>query len=301
MKKIIIFIIIAFLIFACKQETETASAPIGKMSYAQIDSMLHANVMAGHTLTDRIGLYSEMFLGTPYSWTATGDGPYALMEKYPLVNFDSTNCMVYCEHVLALSISDSWDNFFNNLQKIRYRDGIIGMKTRNHYTMADWLPENSWLLDDVSREVGGEFTESMTRTISHEEFFRNKGITDMRYVKLDRSITVDYVPMELLGAVKENIHSGDIVAMLHAKKNDIFSAHMLMIVEKPDGLYFREASTSKYTTFETPFDTWVKEKSGSEKYAGLAVMRIRKDLNTAGAIVLPWKIPDLKIIVEKEG
>ncbi|MDZ7795604.1 MAG: DUF1460 domain-containing protein [Candidatus Marinimicrobia bacterium] len=289
MKKIIVFIIIAFLIFACKPETETTSAPIGKMSYAQIDSMLQKNVIAGFTITDRIKLYSKMFLGTPYSWTATGDGPYALMETYPLVNFDSTNCMVYCEHVLALSISDSWDNFFNNLQNIRYRDGIIGMKTRNHYTIADWRPENSWLLDDVSRKIGGEYTRSLTRTISHEEFFRNKGITDMRYVKLDRRMTVDYVPMEHLADVKARIRNGDIVAMLHAKKDDIFSAHMLMIVEKSGELYFREASTSNYSTFETAYDTWLEQKSGSERYAGLAFMRVRDDLNTAGAVVLPGK------------
>ncbi|MDZ7821492.1 MAG: DUF1460 domain-containing protein [Candidatus Marinimicrobia bacterium] len=294
MKKTAVLLCISLLIAACKPGTQISPAPIGNMSHAQIDSMLQANVLAGYTVTDRIEIYSEMFLGTPYSWTATGDGPYALRERYPLVNFDSTNCMVYCEHVLALSISDSWDNFFNNLQKIRYRDGIIGMKTRNHYTMADWLPENRWLLDDVSREVGGEFTKSLTRTISHEEFFRKKGITDMRYVKLDRSMTVDYVPTEHLGQVKKKIRSGDIVALLHAKKDDIFSAHMLMIVEKPDGLYFREASTSNNSTFETPYETWLEQKSGSERYAGLAFMRVRDDVNTAGAVILPWKIIDLK-------
>ena len=137
-----------------------------------------------------------------------------------------------CEHVLALSISDSWDNFFNNLQNIRYRDGIIGMRTRNHYTMADWLPENRWLLDDVSRIVGGKYTKSVTRTISHKNFFKNKGITDMRYVLPDREITIDYVPKEYLLNVEKNIKSGDILALIFANKTDIFSAHMLMVIEK---------------------------------------------------------------------
>ena len=195
LKKLSIFIIIAGLILSCSPKQEEPKAAIGRMTHAQIDSLLKANAKKDLTITDRIHLYSEMFLGTPYSWTATGDGPYALLETYPMVNFDSTNCMVYCEHVLAMSISDSWDNFFNNLQQIRYKDGLIGMKTRNHYTMADWLPENSWILDDVSAWVGGEYTASMTRTISHEEFFRGKGMDDMRYVKHDRRMTVDYVPI----------------------------------------------------------------------------------------------------------
>jgi hypothetical protein len=281
------------LMFSCGQD-KGSPAEIGQMSYAQIDSMLKVNADKGLTVTDRIKLYSNMFLGTPYSWTATGDGPYALLETYPLVNFQETNCMVYCEHVLALSISDSWDNFFNNLQQIRYKDGIIGMKTRNHYTMADWLPENNWILDDVSAEVGGEYTASMTRTISHENFFKGKGINDMRYVKHDRKITVEYVPMEHMKDVKSRVKNGDIVAMLFADKDNVFSAHMLMIVEKDGDLYFREASTTNYSTFETEYDEWLDWKGTWDKYAGIAFMRVKDELNKPNAVVLPWKIKDLK-------
>ncbi|MBW6458451.1 MAG: DUF1460 domain-containing protein [FCB group bacterium] len=294
MKKFIIFFIIAIMMFGCKPEDPAQRSEIGDMTSAQIDSMLRVNAKKDYSVTDRIRLYSEMFLGTPYSWTATGDGPYALLETWPLVSFDSTNCMVYCEHVLALSVSDSWDHFFNNLQQIRYKDGIIGMKTRNHYTMADWLPENAWLLDDVSRKVGGEYTASMTRTISHDTFFRGKGMTDLRYIKPDRRITVEYVPMEHLDKVKANIRNGDIVAMLFAKREDIFSAHMLMIVEKEGKLYFREASTSNYSTFETEYDAWLESKASSTRYAGIAFMRVKDEINKSNAVVLPWKISELK-------
>jgi len=294
MKKIIIILIVAAFIFGCKPETPAQRSEIGEMTSAQIDSMLRVNAKNNYSVTDRIRLYSEMFLGTPYSWTATGDGPYALLETWPLVSFDSTNCMVYCEHVLALSISDSWDHFFNNLQQIRYKDGIIGMKTRNHYTMADWLPENAWLLNDVSRKVGGEYTASMTRTISHDTFFRGKGMDDLRYIKPDRSITVEYVPWEHLDKVKENIRNGDVVAMLFANREDIFSAHMLMIIEKEGKLYFREASTSNYSTFETEYDTWLQERASSRRYAGIAFMRVKEEINKRNAVVLPWRITELK-------
>lgn len=293
MKKTALIFLAIFLLISCTVSNEPSSA-IGKMSYAEIDSMLMVNAKMDYSITDRMKLYSEMFLGTPYSWTATGDGPYALYEKYPLLNFDSTNCMVYCEHVLALSISDSWDNFFNNLQNIRYKDGIIGMRTRNHYTIGDWLPENRWLLEDVARKVGGEYTRSLTRTISHENFFAKKGIRDLRYVKHDRLITCDYIPMKDLDKIKQNFRNGDIVAMLFAERDDIFSAHMLMIYEKEDDLYFREASTSTYGTFETPFDEWLKTKKEQKRYAGLAVMRIRDEYNRPNAVVLPWDIPELK-------
>lgn len=294
MKKFLPIIFILLLMFSCGQKEVKSPAPIGNMTHTEIDSMLRVNAEKDLTITDRINLYSKMFLGTPYSWTATGDGPYALLETYPLVNFQETNCMIYCEHVLALSISDSWDNFFNNLQQIRYSDGMIGMKTRNHYTMADWLPENSWLLDDVSAKVGGEYTAQMTRTISHYNFFKSKGMDDLRYIKADRTITVDYVPMGHMKDVKDRVKDGDIVAILYANKDNVFSAHMMMIIEKAGKLYFREASTTSYSTFETEYDEWLAWKGVNKKYAGIAFMRVKDKLNTKNFVILPWEISLLK-------
>ncbi|MDD3807598.1 MAG: DUF1460 domain-containing protein [Candidatus Marinimicrobia bacterium] len=270
------------------------TAFISRLSYVQIDSMLQANARRDLTMTDRMALYSEQFLGMPYSWTATGDGEWALYENQPLFNFDSTNCMVYCEHVLALSISDSWDNFFNNLQHIRYKEGIIGMSTRNHYTMADWLPENIWLLNNVSQSVGGSYTKTMTRTISHKTFFKEKGITDLRYVKPDRTLTIDYIPLNDLYKVKDHFQNGDIIALIFAQRDDIFSAHMAMMIKKKDGFYIREASNSKWTTFETAWDPWLKSVQNRKKYAGIAVMRIHSELNTPNRVILPWEIKTLR-------
>ncbi|MEA1986763.1 MAG: DUF1460 domain-containing protein [Candidatus Marinimicrobia bacterium] len=291
MKKIVLTLtVLITILFANENKTQQ----IYDMSNTEIDNLLKIESQNDLTITDRINLYSEIFLGMPYSWTATGDGPYALLETYPLVDFDSTNCMVYCEHVLAMSISDSWDNFFNNLQQIRYKDGIIGMRTRNHYTIGDWLPENNWILNDVSKIVGGKYSKEMTRTISHKSFFKNKGITDLRYVKKDRTITIDFVPLKNLDKVKDNVKNGDIVALLFANKDDIFSAHMLMIVEKNGVKYFREASTSNYSTFETTYDKWVNSKLNSKKYAGMVFMRVKTELDKKNAVILPWEIGEMK-------
>ncbi len=277
-----------------KVRTEPYGKALTTCSNHDIDGLLQKTSAKNWTITERINYYSGLFLGMPYSWTATGDGPYALYENYPLVSFDSTNCMVYCEHVLAMAISDNWVHFFNNLQQIRYKDGIIGMQTRNHYTMADWLPENSWILEDLSREVGGKFTKKMSRTISHEKFFKGKGVSDLRRIKPDRSITIDYVPMDALDKVKKNTKDGDIVSLLIANKDDIFSAHMLMIVELNGKKYFREASNSINSTFETPYDEWVRQTKPKKRYAGMAFMRIKPELNQAGKIIYPEEIPALK-------
>jgi hypothetical protein len=270
------------------------TAPISEMSNHQIDSILTVTAEKNMTITERIEYYSEMFLGMPYNLTCAGDGPYALYEPEPLVNFQETNCMVYCEHILALAISDSWDNFFNNLQQIRYKDGIIGMRTRNHYTMADWLPENGWLLDDVTRRIGGEHTKQFTRTISHKTFFANKGINDLRYVIPDRDVTIDYIPIKSLPDIIDNIRSGDIFALIYADRPNIFSAHMLIAIRKNGKLYIRESAMSKMSTFDSTFEEWYDRFKESTTHAGLSFMRVRDELNRPGKVILPWEIAGMR-------
>ncbi|NOX64646.1 MAG: DUF1460 domain-containing protein [Chlorobi bacterium] len=267
---------------------------IYQMSKWEVDSILTAKSAENLTVTERMDFYSQLFMGMPYGLTCVGDGPYALYDTKPQLTFDTTNCMVYCEDVLALSISDSYENFFNNLQQIRYKDGIVGMKTRNHYTMADWLPENSWLLHDVVKEVAGDKAKTLTRTISHKQFFENKGIADMRYVKEDRTITVNYISFDVLMGVKENFRDGDILALLFRNLNNIFSAHMLMFYNTPNGKVIRESSLSKGTVLDTPYDEWVSRFQNSKKYIGIALMRVNDDINTPGKIILPWDICSMR-------
>ena len=272
----------------------TAQQKFYKMSKEDINTLLIKKSSENLTLTERMNFFSELFLGMNYDLNCVGDGSYAFYDTKPLLTYKATNCMVYCEDVLALSISDSYENFFNNLQKIRYKDGIIAMKFRNHYTMADWLPENSWLLHDIAKEVAGEKSKTITRVISHKKFFSGKGITDMRYVKKDRTITVNYIPFDVLPKVKEKIKDGDILALTFGKLDDIFVGHMLMAYDTPSGKVIRQSSLSKNTTFETPFDEWVEKYMNSKKYVGITLMRVNDDLNKKGEIILPWKISRLR-------
>jgi len=280
---LLIFIFVIFLGTATGQPSKS----FYEMTHLEIDSVIRQTAQRRLTVTEKMNVMSEYFLGMPYNLKCVGDGPYALLEPWPLVNFKETNCMALCEHVLALAISDNWDNFFNNLQHIRYQDGLIGMKTRNHYTMADWLPQNSWLLTDVTAETGGKLTQKVTRTISHRQFFVNKGISDMSGVKPDREITQ---------GLADGLRTGDILALLYANLDNIFSAHMVMVANKNGKKVIRESSNSKMTTFDTPLDKWIHEKLAltPQRYMGIAVMRVKNAINKKGKIIYPSNIKCLK-------
>jgi len=291
--KIFPTLILFLALFQTESRASEPSKLLFEMTHAEIDLLLYNLSQQNLTITERVNYFSELFLGTPYSPNCTGDGPNALYEPWPLVNFQETNCMAFCEHVLALSIADSWDNFFNNLQHIRYQNGIIGMRTRNHYTMADWLPENSWLLENVSRKIGGKSAQNVTRTISHIHFFQNKGITDWRYVLPDREMTIDYLPLNKSANLENELRMGDILVLIAANKRDIFAAHMALVAERNGSKLIRESSNSRMTTFETPLAEWIKGKADSPKYLGLSILRVREEINQKGKIILPWEIGQL--------
>ncbi len=247
------------------------------MTIEEIDTDIRRVSRETPHVQDRMEYYSERFLGAPYELVVEGDGPYARYDQMPLLNLEQINCMTYCEIVMALSLSDYYMDFFNILQRIRYRDGIIGMASRNHYTMADWLPANSWCLEDVSRSIAGDQTASVSRVISHKAFFADKGIDTIPVMMLDREISVDYIPFSVLAEIPDRLQSGDVVALIQDRPG-IFSAHMLLFIRTEEGPVFRHASMSADKTVDSPFKEYIRSLDENPRYIGMSFMRIKDDI-----------------------
>ena len=81
--------------------------------------------------------------------------PFELHDSLPMFSLENSDCVVFAEHTYAMALSQSWEEFFWMLQRIRYKDGVIGVATRNHYTEVDWNINNSWLVTDISAELAG--------------------------------------------------------------------------------------------------------------------------------------------------
>ena len=250
---------------------------IYEMTIDEIDALIRQVDKSKMTNAEKIAFYSELFLGCPYSLKESlGDGPYAKYDTAPLVNFKKVNCMTFCEEVLALSLSATYEEMFNVLQHIRYRNGIISMSTRNHYTMADWLPENKWCLRDVTYNIGRrKYCRRMTKIISHKKFFTEKGYTDIEPIKPDRKLSIWYIPKEYLLSVSSKLKSGDIAALIQDKEG-IFAAHMGIIIKKDQEMYFRHSTISEGTTLDEKFGDYVNKLLLREHIVGMSFMRVRE-------------------------
>ena len=100
----------------------------GTVVYSQNPSPEHALQMDSAAMV-RIGC---TYLGTPYvAHTLDLEG-----EERLIVNRQEVDCILFVEYTLAEALGGS---FNENLQRIRYRNGVIdGYTSRLHYT-SDWI------------------------------------------------------------------------------------------------------------------------------------------------------------------
>jgi len=94
----------------------------------------------------RVAAIGRKNIGQRYKLNLLGEYPFELHDDLPMFSLVESDCVVFAEHTYAMALSRSWEEFFWMLQRIRYKQGVIGVATRNHYTELDWNVNNAWLL-----------------------------------------------------------------------------------------------------------------------------------------------------------
>ena len=253
--------------------------PTFKMVASDFNKMMQWGNRAIPAVNQRIQKYSEMGKGTPYLIYNLGEGAESLVDPDPTIDFARTDCMTFCEHTLALAISHNYHEMYNNLQKIRYKDGMIGYTTRNHYTIVDWLPNNSWLLEDVTSKVGAGYAKEITKEIDRPAFYRNNGVPekDLAAAPQKKKLTIHYIPTRSIMEISDSLRGGEIVSIITTHPA-VFSAHMGIIIrDQWDNLIFRHASSSEQTNevMDERLSDYVNKLSQSKSRVGMLFMRVR--------------------------
>ncbi len=252
-----------------------------EMVAADFDSLMQYTNTRFKKLNERIQYISQRGLGTPYLIFNLGEGPQAAYDPDPTMDFGRTDCMTFCEHTLALSLSGNYRDMYKTLQKIRYKNGKIGMKTRNHYTIADWLPNNDWLLYNACEEIGKEYCSQMTKTIDRKKDFLGMGMpeADLQDVPPPQTLTVSYIPTENLLKIKDRLQGGEVVSIVSSKPG-IISAHMgIIVIDEWGNVIFRHASSPRKTheVIDERLEDVVNYLSKSSSRVGMLFMRTKED------------------------
>jgi hypothetical protein len=276
-----LFITIALNIVAFNVPAAWSQQRLDQMHPAEIDSLLRVTSAAEADFLQRLLIYSERAIGTPYRWFPLGEGAKGKYDRDPLIDFTRVDCLTFCEQTLAMTLSQNSDEMFQILQRLRYRNGDIDIRNRNHFTMADWLPNNSWLVEDVTAAIGGELMTSMTKTIDRKSALHKRGVPakELSAVPPPQNITVQYIPEENLPAIKAKLQ-GDEIGCVVQSRPGIIVAHLGFVLHDSAGrVFYRNASARPGVkrVVDENFDDLVKFLKRNPSWVGMIFLRVRPE------------------------
>jgi hypothetical protein len=183
--------------------------PLYEFEEAEVDAYLRFLQVAMPDLRQRVVHLARKNLGQPYELYLLGELPFESYDPQPIYCLKKSDCLVYAEHTYAMALGHNWSSFMALLQRIRYRDGRIGVVTRNHYTEVDWNRSNRWLVRDVTSELAGDQAVVFTQKIDRSRFFKTRYEMEIEIpVETHRDL---YLPYEVFDRARPHLQSGDFV------------------------------------------------------------------------------------------
>ena len=234
-------------------------------NYASLMEMkeLWLNAQNVKGLHARLEHFSRALLKKPYRLGPMGESYLDFVENGPLVYLDSVDCVTYVEHVLALALAPNEDSIFNQLQRIRYKKGVIGYTSRKHYMLLDWVGEG-----DFARVLPMPGDTVIKRTMPKNDFFKAKRL---RYLEngapaADPQMDLRYLPYAKACEWAKNTRGDSLkvfgVAFV-AKSDKIDATHTGFIVMKPgEAPKLRHASSLRKQVVEQPLLEYLVSRKG---------------------------------------
>ncbi len=275
-------------------QTAPAPAPIETILQKQIYQM--TPVEAGRyvawvheaepDLRKRIAAIGRKNIGQPYILNLLGEFPFEVHDNLPLFSLDHSDCVVFAEHTYAMALSRSWEEFFWMLQRIRYKDGVIGVATRNHYTELDWNVSNRWLVTEVSAELAGANGPAYDMRVDRARFLKTRHNT-VRDIPVETSRQA-FVPKEQVAAIASQLQEGDFVNVISTRDGEHWASHVGLVVLGPNGeRHFLHSAEPKVR--EETFESFMaraaereaknaREGRNGQRLAGFKFLRLNENI-----------------------
>ena len=168
------------------------------------------------------------------------------------VQFDLAegDCVSFVNRTLALALAKDWDSYYLLIERIRHKDGVVEYKNRNFFTLGDWLPNNAWLLDDVTAQLGpadNRPAQSFTHVVRPKVFYERPAAPGSAFTRITfkgsdyespdkETRTESYVPTQRIPEVLRDLRTGDVVLILRpANGGHMGCDHMGLIAVAADG------------------------------------------------------------------
>jgi len=223
------------------------------------------------------------FMGTPY----VGNTLDRTVEEDLVVNLRELDCTTFAENCLAIartikSGKPTFENFTNELEKIRYRNGQLnGYVSRLHY-FGEWITNNAekGIVEDVSSKIGGVKCPIVlnfmgTHPDSYPQLKANPPL--IKEIKIiEKRVSAEplfFIPKEKIAIHEKDMLDGDIVALV-TKIPGMDVSHVGILFKKDGRVYLLHASLSggKVGTTRVPLADYLKD---SKNTTGIFVVRAK--------------------------
>lgn len=205
--------------------------PLFQFSDADLDAYLrdlHARESDVHRRVVEIG---RRTIGQPYKLGPLGEGGAEPYDPDPLYCLTVSDCVTFVEQTWAMALSRDRAEFLDTLRRIRYREGKIGMLTRNHFTEADWNVNNAWLFESTTAALGGASVRAYRLTINRRAFFEKYGLNADAPVQQWSDV---YIPVASMERVLPALADADVIEFVKNEKSP-FVGHLGLITHDANG------------------------------------------------------------------
>jgi hypothetical protein len=223
------------------------------------------------------------FKGTPY----VGKTLDLTNEENLVVNLRELDCTTFVENCLVIartikSGKPTFDTFVSELEKIRYRNGLLnGYISRLHY-FGEWILNNAekGIIEDMSAKIGGSKCSVVvnfmsTHPDSYPQLKANPAlIKEIRQIEIQVSAKqFFFIPREKIAIHENEILDGDIVAFV-TKIPGLDVSHIGILFKKDGRVFLLNASLSggKVETTKVPLADYLKD---SKNITGIFVVRAK--------------------------
>lgn len=197
-----------------KRVAQLVEKPLYQFTEPEVDAYLRYLATVEPDLRKRIVHLARKNIGQPYELYLLGEMPFEPYDPQPIYCLGKSDCLVFAEHTYAMALSHNWPSFMRMLQRIRYRDGRLGVVTRNHYTEADWNLSNDWLVEDLTAQLAGDSAVSFVEKIDRAKFFKTRyGLAVEVPVEVHKDL---YLPYGEIARAKSELRDGDFVNVVRA-------------------------------------------------------------------------------------
>jgi hypothetical protein len=231
----------------------------GRWTIDKLDHLLQESSAIKDT-GERIEFISRRFLGVGYK-ESTLIGDINTPEVF-VVNLEGIDCMTFVEYVEAMRLSASFPEFVENLKKIRYKQGKVAFKNRNHF-FTDWINTGDRFqicphIEDVTERIGGSNTKKAKKRLNLK---KSGGLILHGIPSKEREIK--YIPVdEIDNAVLDKLKTGD-YAGIYSQDDGLDVSHVGIIIKGTVPVSLRHASSQAGKVVDEDFKKYIAEKQGT--------------------------------------